>query len=102
MKKEMLKKLSRSQVEAMVIAFIVRGEMENFHIKHLSQAQMKELNILIRQGIYNGLEIIRRAGKLKKNKWGEIMSAVFVSIPDYWEAPNDEAITKISKTMEEL
>jgi hypothetical protein len=39
----------------MLIALSVRNEMEDFHCKHLSDEQMKELNPIIRQGIYNML-----------------------------------------------
>ncbi|SFS61720.1 hypothetical protein [Mucilaginibacter polytrichastri] len=38
-----------------IIALAVRTEIEGFHIKHFSDNQMKELNPLIRQGVYNAL-----------------------------------------------
>ena len=38
-----------------VIASYVRDNMEDFHCEHLSDAQMKELNPLIRNAIYTAL-----------------------------------------------
>ena len=38
-----------------VIASYVRDNMEDFHCKHLSDAQMRELNPLIRNAIYTAL-----------------------------------------------
>ena len=39
----------------MYIAMVVRNEMENFHVKHLSDEQMKELNPIIRKAICTAL-----------------------------------------------
>ena len=40
---------------AMLIAAVVRNSMEDFHCKYLSDAQMKELNPIIRNAIYTAL-----------------------------------------------
>lgn len=40
---------------AKLIAAIVRNQMEDFHNKYLSDAQMKELNPIIRNAIYTAL-----------------------------------------------
>ena len=37
------------------IAIVVRNAMEDFHCKHLSDEQMKELNPIIRNAIYTAL-----------------------------------------------
>jgi len=39
------------------IAMVIRNAMEDFHCKHLSDTQMKELNPLIRNAIYTALYI---------------------------------------------
>jgi hypothetical protein len=40
---------------AMYVAMAVRNEMENFHVKHLTDSQMAELNPIIRNAIYTAL-----------------------------------------------
>jgi hypothetical protein len=45
----------RENVLAKIIAVVVRNSMEDFHCKYLSDAQMKELNPLIRNAIYTAL-----------------------------------------------
>ena len=37
------------------IVIVIRNTMEDFHTKHLSDAQMKELNPLIRNAVYTAL-----------------------------------------------
>jgi hypothetical protein len=63
-----MKDLARKAKEALqtwaeVIAMHVRNEMEEFHCQHLSDAQMKELNPIIRKAIY---ETLRQLYFLKK------------------------------------
>ena len=43
--------LEETEDRAMYIAMVVRDAMENFHHKHLSDEQMKELNPTIRNAI---------------------------------------------------
>jgi hypothetical protein len=43
------------KTNAKYIAMVVRNAMEDFHTKHLSDAQMKELNPIIRNAIYTAL-----------------------------------------------
>lgn len=40
---------------AMILARYVRNNIEDFHVAYLSDKQMKELNPLIREGIFNSL-----------------------------------------------
>ena len=69
----------------------VRNEMEDFHCEHLSDAQMKELNPIIRKAIY---ETLRQLYFLKKGTKKQRLVAVqsihhlFLLMPDYWEAPD--------------
>ena len=63
---------------AKLIAAVVRNAMEDFHIKHLSDEQMKELNPIIRNAIYTAL--------IKLDEDPDKMCAHYEQyIPDYWE-----------------
>jgi len=79
------------QTWAKVIAMHVRNEMEGFHCEHLSDAQMKELNPIIRKAI---CETLRQLYFLKKGTKRQRLVAVqnihhlFLLLPDYWEAPD--------------
>ena len=70
---------------AMVLAMVVRNAMEDFHCRHLSDEQMKELNPIIRNAIYTGLQAFRHYDR----STGARSFANFhkVSIPEYWEDP---------------
>ena len=70
---------------AKIIAVIVRNNMENFHIEHLTDAQMAELNPLIRNGIYSGLMLFFGAA----NPGGSDASIeqYLRVVPSYWEEP---------------
>ena len=98
--------LSKRQQEAMFVAMEVRNIMEEFHVKHLSDEQMKELNPLIRQGIANGLELwdefryIEETNKQKDNL-AKYVIFTLASIPDYWEAPEDNFYKKFNKKQSE-
>ena len=79
------------QTWAKVIAMHVRNEMEDFHCRHLSDEQMKELNPIIRKASY---ETLRQLYFLKKGTKKQRLVAVqsihhlFLLLPDYWEAPD--------------
>lgn len=78
---------------AKVIAMVVRNNMETFHSKNLSDKQMKELNPLIRNGIYTGLVLLLDSEDSLRSKNGESECTYFMRkfqealIPDYWEEP---------------
>ncbi len=91
-----MKDLSKKAKEALqtwakVIAMHVRNEMEDFHGEYLSDAQMKELNPIIRKAIY---ETLRQFYFLKKGTKKQRLVAIqsihrlFLLLPDYWEAPD--------------
>lgn len=65
--------------KAKAIAAYIRMNMEDFHHKHLSDEQMKELNPLIRNAIYTFLvdEI--------NNDLFDISSVCKFNLPSYWE-----------------
>ena len=82
--------------QAMYLAMAVRNNLEDFHSKHLSDDQMKEVNQLVRGGIYTGLvamDMVRKVlhGKADADtnfkmaaRW---MGFQMQMVPDYWEAP---------------
>ena len=90
--KDLAKKTKESlQTWAKVIAMHVRNEMEDFHCAHLSDAQMKELNPIIRRAIYETLRQLYFLKKgTKKQRFVAIQSIhhLFLLLPDYWEAPD--------------
>jgi hypothetical protein len=70
---------------AMLLAMVVRSAMEDFHHRHLSDEQMKELNPIIRNAIYTGLQALRHYDRSE----GARSFADFqkMLIPKYWEQP---------------
>lgn len=87
-------KIRRSLQEwAKIIAMQVRNSMEDFHGKHLSDAQMKELNPIIRNAIYQSLRDLWMVGHgTEKQKFLGAMQIHFLQLllPDYWEPPQLE------------
>jgi len=74
-----------AQELAMYLASVVRNSMEDFHCRHLSEEQMKELNPIIRNAIYTALYARENYGR-------SVAAQNFVDfsvhlIPDYWEEP---------------
>ena len=59
---------------AKTIAAVVRNAMEDFHVKYLTDEQMKELNPIIRNAIYT---ILQREDLL--------LSYFLTFVPKYWE-----------------
>ncbi|MBS1779879.1 MAG: hypothetical protein JST70_11180 [Bacteroidetes bacterium] len=70
---------------AMIIAHEVRNNIEDFHVAHLSDRQMKELNPLIREAIYNALFAIANYEQHPSLK--NFIDFHVMSIPEYWEVP---------------
>lgn len=60
--------LSEKQKQAMLLGIEVRNKIEEFHLKYLSDEQMKELNPLIRQGIINGIELWGQYKRYRRSK----------------------------------
>jgi len=77
--------MSPLQELAMYIAQVVRNEMEDFHAEHLSDAQMKELNPIVRNAIYTALYAAEQADQ------GCEGSRLWINFhkrwPVYWEPP---------------
>ena len=70
---------------AMYLASVVRNAMEDFHCRHLSDEQMKELNPIIRNAIYTALYARENYNRSLAAK-GFVDFSVRL-IPDYWEEP---------------
>jgi len=62
---------------AKLIAAAVRNNIEDFHIKYLSDAQMKELNPLIRNAIYSAL--------IRLYEDPDYATFLAQYVPAYWE-----------------
>jgi hypothetical protein len=77
--------LTPRQQHVLVIAMLVRNALEDFHVAHLTQAQMRELNQTVRYGIYDAVELIETmAGDGSRE---DFYAWLVASIPDYWEIP---------------
>jgi hypothetical protein len=67
------------------IAVVIRNAMEDFHVKHLSDVQMRELNPIIRNAVFTAVHATRSMD------WSEAARAYvdYLSqhIPPYWEQP---------------
>jgi len=59
--------------------------MEDFHHRHLSDEQMKELNPIIRNAIYTGLQALRHYDRSEGVR--AFVGFQMKLIPDYWEQP---------------
>ncbi|HUD05481.1 MAG TPA: hypothetical protein VMR18_00970 [Candidatus Saccharimonadales bacterium] len=82
---ELWSQLKPRQQTVMLIAIYVRNAMEDFHVKNLSDAHMKELNKIIRQSLY---EIMTKIEDEKTNS-RDLMYLVWLT-PSYWEIPDDD------------
>lgn len=98
MNREDFDKLDINIKHSLIFAMYIRNEMESFHSEHLSDEQMKELNPIIRQAIYNMLRFVEIASKknnsaMKRAAIKEIEFQIML-IPDYWEMPSEELFQK--------
>lgn len=81
------------KLTAKYIAMAVRNAMEDFHCKHLSDEQMRELNPIIRNAIATALYAMEHT---RDNPLAEAYVLFnHRMIPYYWEAP--ELIGKFSR-----
>lgn len=74
-----------TQHYAKFIAIVVRNAMEDFHVKHLTDEQMKELNPLIRNAIATALHAFNHYEQLPAAR--RFVDHQFRCIPQYWEPP---------------
>ncbi|MBZ4488100.1 hypothetical protein LQ938_11500 [Microbacterium sp. cx-55] len=76
--------LTPQQQHVMILAMQVRNAMEDFHVKHLSDAQMAELNPIIRQALYDAIMTVENGDDPNRVR---NVSYLVSMIPDYWEVP---------------
>jgi hypothetical protein len=74
-----------TKLKANFIAMAVRNAMEDFHSKHLSDKQMKELNPIIRNAIATALYAMEHAEVNPLAKTYILYNCRM--IPNYWEPP---------------
>ena len=70
---------------AKYIAIVIRNAMEDFHCEHLSDAQMKELNSIIRNAVCTALHAASRMDKSEAAR--RFVGFQTRCIPSYWEEP---------------
>lgn len=91
-----LRPTKTSQDMAMFLGMVVRNAMEDFHHKHLSDEQMKELNLIIRNAICTGLHALRYCDTSEGAR--SFVNFQTMLIPKYWEEP--ELLEDFVKTIE--
>jgi hypothetical protein len=69
---------------AKVSAMIVRNAMEDFHVEHLSDDQMRQLNPIIRNAICTSFHMI---AIITDDRIKAYFAFQKMLIPSYWEEP---------------
>jgi len=102
MSKEILNQKSIKAIQEFTkyVAIVVRNAMEDFHCKHLSDEQMKELNPIIRNAVYTAIYAYESSDKSDMSK--SFVEFHLLSIPKYWEEPEllkgfKESVDKLSR-----
>jgi hypothetical protein len=85
MRASVFQSLNPRQQHTLVMAMLVRNALEDFHARHLTQRQMKELNQLIRYALYEAITQIEAMAGTPEGE--EFLAWVVTRIPDYWEIP---------------
>jgi hypothetical protein len=70
---------------AMVIAMVIRNALEDFHCRHLSDEQMRELNPIIRNAVCTALHAVKRCDVSPAAR--SFLDFHTRMIPKYWERP---------------
>jgi len=70
---------------AKYVAMVVRMAMNDFHMKHLSNEQMKEFNSVIRNAVFTALYARQTSGQSPQSKY--FVDYHRAMIPRYWEEP---------------
>lgn len=77
-------RLTPLQQNTMVLAIAIRNAMEDFHVRHLTDQQMEELNPIIRQALFDVLYKIQDPDRERQHA---AMRHLVEQIPGYWEVP---------------
>jgi hypothetical protein len=64
---------------------VIRNAMEDFHVEHLSDDQMRELNPIIRNAVYTALQALHDAARSEHAR--QFLGFHAAMIPSYWEPP---------------
>ena len=70
---------------ALFIAMVIRNAMEDFHAKHLTDEQMKELNPIIRNAVCTALHAFNHYSTEPPAK--RYIDYHLRMVPAYWEPP---------------
>jgi len=70
---------------AVFIAMVIRNAMEDFHAKHLTDEQMKELNPIIRNAVCTALHAFNHYSAEPPAK--RYIDYHLRMVPPYWEPP---------------
>jgi hypothetical protein len=79
------REMKEIQATALYMAMVVRNALEDFHCQHLSDEQMKELNLLVRDAI--GSALYAHAHFETSAAARKFVQYHMDSIPSYWEMP---------------
>lgn len=93
-RKTLTKAIGSLQQWSMLIAGLVRNRMEDFHVEHLTDEQMQELNQLIRQAIFDALVAVWqiKSGNLTDFARGlATIDHAFMNCGSSWELPTVSA-----------
>jgi hypothetical protein len=74
--------------DARLIALHIRNELEDFHVKHLTDEQMRELNPIIRNAVLDGLVMFLGTAEGEgplATKNAQFMGWLSLMMPEYWE-----------------
>jgi RecB family exonuclease len=78
--------------QARYLAMVVRNAMEDFHGQYLSDAQMKELNPIIRNALCSALYALENYEKSERAR--KFVDFHWQLIPSYWEEPEIDDFLK--------
>jgi hypothetical protein len=94
MRRQDFSKLTPAQQITLLIAMHVRNQMEDFHIDNLSDAQMKQLNPIIRQAIFDIISFTNTPPTKGSNKErvDQFFDWLITIMPDYWEIPEKTSL----------
>jgi hypothetical protein len=67
------------------IAMVIRNALEDFHSRHLTDDQMKELNPIVRNAVCTALHAFNNYEKA--DPAARFVDFNFRMIPNYWEEP---------------
>jgi len=82
---------------------VVRNAMEEFHCEHLSDSQMKELNPIVRNAVYEALYFLAMASyPFEDEDAQEVVASQLRVIPEYWEDPKSIQFGKWKDRIQEI